>query len=350
MWVAGKKGKALEFNGTDSYVDCGKDESLNLPTGGAVTMCAWVNSKVGSTGAWQAIMAKRDGASYSYGINLITNNFQVYTSGASGIQGFAYNLPVDEWVFVCGIMSEDPTALYIDGELFGAKGPGGGVSAIAANPLTLAESFGAAAAFGNAEIFNGIIDEVAVFNVVLTENDMKDIMTKGLRVAPIPALMALDQLHQCLLIRRGVQCAGRSTQLAQSKFRFHAAFPPFSVPRVFDLNVSAPEQFGQWGVYAFLTCPLSVITVIAGKLTGIWRWFFAVRINFISAWQDLQTAMILPPMNDGGRNARPPCELAVPIRTLKDFRFGFAPRCLPHTHVSASSLSRYESPFLTNGN
>ena len=182
-WVEGKIGMALEFDGAGSYVDCGNDESLNLPTAGAVTMCAWVNSKVGSTGAWQAILAKRQGASYSYGINLITNNFQVYTSGASGIQGFAYNLPVDEWVFVCGIMSEDPTALYIDGELVGTGGPGGGVSAIAANPLTIAESFGAAAAFGNAEIFNGIIDEVAVFKVVLTEQDIKEIMTKGLSVA-----------------------------------------------------------------------------------------------------------------------------------------------------------------------
>jgi hypothetical protein len=171
-WVDGKFGKALEFDGAGSYVDCG-----------SVTMCAWVNSKVGSTAAWQAIMAKREGASYSYGINLLANTFQVYTSGASGVQGFAYNLPIDEWVFVCGTMSEEPTELYINGELFGTVGPGGGVSAIPENPLTIAESFGAAEAFGNAEIFNGIIDEVAVFNVVLTEDDIKTIMTKGLGAA-----------------------------------------------------------------------------------------------------------------------------------------------------------------------
>ena len=176
-WVDGKFGKALEFDGAGSYVDCGTDDSLNIPTGGSVTMCAWVNSKVGSTAAWQAIMAKREGASYSYGINLLANTFQVYTSGASGVQGFAYNLPIDEWVFVCGTMSEEPTELYINGELFGTVGPGGGVSAIAENPLTIAESF------GNAEIFNGIIDEVAVFNVVLTEDDIKTVMTKGLGTA-----------------------------------------------------------------------------------------------------------------------------------------------------------------------
>jgi len=193
-WVDGKFGKALEFDGAGSYVDCGKGDSLNIPAGGSVTMCAWVNPAVGSTGAWQAIMAKRDGASYSYGINLVTNNFQVYTSGASGIQGFAYSLPVNEWVYVCGIISADPTELYIDGELFGgaAKGPGGGVAEVDANPLTIAESFGAKAAFGNAEIFNGVIDEVCVFNVVLSEDDINEIMNKGLRT--IIAVESSDKL------------------------------------------------------------------------------------------------------------------------------------------------------------
>ena len=48
-WVDGKFGDALEFDGASSYVDCGDGESLDIPTGGSVTMCAWVNSKIGST-------------------------------------------------------------------------------------------------------------------------------------------------------------------------------------------------------------------------------------------------------------------------------------------------------------
>jgi len=182
-WVNGKFGKALEFDGPTTWVDCGKDASLNIEAGGSVTMCAWVNATLGSTAAWQAIMAKRDGASYSYGINLVTNNFQVYTSGASGVQGLAYSLPKGEWAFICGTMSTKPTELYVNGDLFGTKGGGGGVAAVPANPLTIAQSFGAKAAFGNDEIFNGIIDEVAVFNVVLEGADIKTIMTKGLGAA-----------------------------------------------------------------------------------------------------------------------------------------------------------------------
>ena len=172
QWVVGQFGNALEFDGVDDYVDCGNGESLNIPTGGSVTICAWVYSNIGSTGAWQAILAKRD-PEYAYGINLVTNNFQIYTSGASAIQGFAYNLPVDQWVFVCAVMSANPTELYINGELFEAKGPGGGVKLVA-NTLTIGASF------AGGEIFNGIIDDVGIFNVVLTGDEINNIMNQGL--------------------------------------------------------------------------------------------------------------------------------------------------------------------------
>ena len=195
QWVDGKFGKALEFDGAASYVNCGNDESLNIEAGGSVTMCAWVKAKVGSTGSWQAIMAKREGSSYSYGINLVTNNFQVYTSGASGIGGFAYNLPAGEWAFICGTMSTEPTELYVDGELFGTAGAGGGVAEIPNNPFTIAESFKAKEAFGNAEIFNGVIDDVALFDVVLTPDDINEIMTKGVGAATgIVAVEPSDKL------------------------------------------------------------------------------------------------------------------------------------------------------------
>jgi len=174
-WVDGKFGKALQFDGSTTSVDCGDTASMAIPTGGSVTMCAWVNPKVGSIAAWQGIMAKRTG-SYSYGINLVKGNFQIYTSGASGIASFAYDLPVNQWVHICGTMSKKPTELYVNGELFGTMGGGGGVI-LAPNGLRI----GASGTIG--EVFNGIIDEVAIFNVVLTADDIKSIMTKGLGAA-----------------------------------------------------------------------------------------------------------------------------------------------------------------------
>lgn len=174
-WVDGKFGMALEFDGSSTSVDCGDTDSMNIPTGGEVTMCAWVYPTVGSVAAWQGIMAKRTG-SYSYGINLVAGNFQIYTSGGSGIAGFAYDLPVDEWVHIAGVMSDDPTELYVNGELFGTKGAGGGVIE-AANGLRI----GASGTIG--EVFNGSIDDVGIFSVALSEADIKGIYNKGLGMA-----------------------------------------------------------------------------------------------------------------------------------------------------------------------
>ena len=174
-WVTGKFGKALQLDGSSASVDCGNTATLDLPTNSAVTMCAWVNSAVGSTGAWQGVMAKRT-ANYSYGINFINTAFQVYSSSGSGVQGWAYLLPKNEWVHIVGIMSKDPTQLYVNGELFGGagKGPGGGAFSNAANLFRI----GSSGTIG--EYFNGIIDEVGVFNVALTEDDVKDIMSNGI--------------------------------------------------------------------------------------------------------------------------------------------------------------------------
>ncbi len=87
-------------------------------------------------------------------------------------------------------MSAEPTELYIDGELFGgaAKGPGGGVMSIA-NILRIGASF------ANGEIFNGIIDDVGIFNVALTVDDINNIMNDGLaRATGMTAVSSQEKL------------------------------------------------------------------------------------------------------------------------------------------------------------
>ena len=60
-WVAGKFGKALQFDGSSTSVDCGNTDTLDIPTNSAVTMCAWVKSSVGSLASW----ARSYGKTYS---------------------------------------------------------------------------------------------------------------------------------------------------------------------------------------------------------------------------------------------------------------------------------------------
>lgn len=166
------KGCAVSFNGSSHYINAGNGSSLNIPTGGSVTMCAWIYS---NKTTYQGLIAKRDNSAvpYAYGINFYPTNFQVYTSGASGIQGFTYTLPANKWTHLCGVISStEPTKLFVDGSLFGAKGPGGGVAMNGAN-LTIGASY------AGAEYTQGDIDDVRVYSRSLTSMDIRQLYAEG---------------------------------------------------------------------------------------------------------------------------------------------------------------------------
>src|SRR4030042_5060324 len=55
QWIAGHKGQALQFNGTDGYVDLGANEAMNLTQ--AMTVACWLKDE-GYTRGWQAIFTK----------------------------------------------------------------------------------------------------------------------------------------------------------------------------------------------------------------------------------------------------------------------------------------------------
>lgn len=166
------KGCAVNFNGSTHYVNAGNTPSLNIPTGGSVTMCAWINS---NKTTYQGLIAKRDTSAvpYAYGINFFPTNFQIYTSGASGVQGFTYTLPANKWTHFCGVISAtEPTKLFVDGSLFGSKGPGGGVAVNGAN-LTIGASY------AGAEYVQGDIDDVRVYARSLTSQDIHQLYAEG---------------------------------------------------------------------------------------------------------------------------------------------------------------------------
>lgn len=161
--------------GSSQYVQVANSSSLNIGTN-AVTMCGWVYQFDAIAGAgYRSVMAKRDdslGAPYAYGINYgMTNpgNFQVYTSGTSGIAQFTYSPPVSNWEHICATISSSPTQLYVNGVLFAtASGNSGGISTD-----TASFHIGSSDPPGTAiEFFNGQEDDIRVYNRVLTASDI----------------------------------------------------------------------------------------------------------------------------------------------------------------------------------
>jgi hypothetical protein len=80
-------------------------------------------------------------------------------------------LPEGKWVQVAGTYDGKQLKVYVDGELAKA-------SDVSGNPWASTEQVYIAAdpGCGNRCQWNGIIDEIAVFNVTLSDNDIKDLV------------------------------------------------------------------------------------------------------------------------------------------------------------------------------
>ena len=161
---AGKVGSALSFNGTSSYVDCGNGSSLN--PGNAVTIEAWIypNSTatqdiVNKRGNWNTL----DG--YSFFVSAGSLYFE-YGNGSSYIQDDSNGgISTNAWQHVAVTLSGSTVNYYINGKLHGTTaGPAG----IAANTRGLAIG----ASLARDYYFNGMIDEVKIYNRALSASDI----------------------------------------------------------------------------------------------------------------------------------------------------------------------------------
>jgi len=180
-WVQGKFGKALEFNGTDNYVSIANSPIFNFVN---VDFSAsfWMNAKSWDnpisdartmidfeTGGWNGWLVR-----YSEGTGTIT-------LGGGGNERTALTIvpSLDQWHHVTVTYSEGGSEIkgYLDGKL----------DKTTSINLNLTNSTTAHGIGTNPEnvgqAFDGIIDEVAVFNVVLEEGDIQNIVNQGLERA-----------------------------------------------------------------------------------------------------------------------------------------------------------------------
>lgn len=175
--VDGVFGKALEFPGLkDSVIEVKHADSLNLTT---FTFALWV--KIQDTAQYQAVFIKTaDGLTENYS-GYIYDSRKVFwtrfTSGGPaqwGFQRFGTTIVTDDrWHHFAGTYDMKSVKSYIDGNLE-ADAPFNGKPDISPGPL----SIGGCPGFPYP--VKGIMDDVGLFNVALSEKDIKEIMDKGL--------------------------------------------------------------------------------------------------------------------------------------------------------------------------
>jgi hypothetical protein len=179
QWVDGEFGTALELDGSGAYVDLGTEPAFELD--GGLTITAWIN--VAGPGVGNGIVLIKEeppgtpGA--SYGIVYLVGTQKLSLSMQTDAAGWRDYLTVepvdtDTWYHFAGAYEPGELNLYLDGELNETYDVSGDIDP-SDGPLYIGREDAWAK-----EHFSGIVDEVAIFDFGLSQDDVKDIMNTGL--------------------------------------------------------------------------------------------------------------------------------------------------------------------------
>jgi len=164
-WVAGQGGTALYFDGTDDYIDCGNNSSLQI-TGTQITVAAWIKWEVAEE--WSAIAMKTSSGDWTDGYGLYAQtdsdsvNFYVGTYGARASKPFSAD---NQWHHVVGTYDGSHVRIWVDGVE--------GIPRSYTGSITDADhSFEIGRGADDAYNFRGTVDDVRVYNVALTGTDV----------------------------------------------------------------------------------------------------------------------------------------------------------------------------------
>ncbi|MGI8686135.1 MAG: LamG-like jellyroll fold domain-containing protein, partial [Acidimicrobiales bacterium] len=177
-WTAsGRFGGALSFNGTNATVVVPDANSLDLTTG--MTLEAWVrpNASMGST--WRTALMKEQPSQLVYGLyaNGDAGRPRGQLSIAAGERGVAGTaaVPANAWTHLAATYNGSVLSFYTNGVLVASEVVSGNILT-----STTALRVGGNAAWG--EFFNGLIDEVRVYNRALSTAEVANDMNTSIGV------------------------------------------------------------------------------------------------------------------------------------------------------------------------
>ncbi len=203
-WDDGKFGSALAFDGATAFVNCGNGPTLDITD--EITVMAWVqfsavdygggggnlftiaakgypDALVPHAGWWFSHDNRANGQSFNY--TCFGKETGGWSGGGNNFGASNFQFAKGDWYHVAITVGDSTGKLYVDGIQVGVDKPFANlVLSDTSKDLTL----GSAGA--NGWHFNGLIDEFAIFNVELEEEEIQEVMDEGLEMAS--GLAAVD--------------------------------------------------------------------------------------------------------------------------------------------------------------
>ena len=170
-WIDGRVGKGLSFGGTDDYVDCGNDMSLDITD--EITVIVWVKPAVAGEGGPNAgpVCKAESGVDWSWQLrynapgdgNYMGFQFNGEPEGSTWVS-VKQNLSPEEGYHIAGTFDGTNIKCYLNG----VEKDTNTISAIKGGTSTLFIGQD-----GLDNIFNGTIDEVKIYSRALSAEEIK---------------------------------------------------------------------------------------------------------------------------------------------------------------------------------
>jgi hypothetical protein len=174
----GKFGKGLELNGVDQCIEVPDSDSLDVDDD-QVTMTCWF-WWAGSGDDWQTFVSKGPMSGTNENWAFFINTGSIYTHFIITPNGARTNVDspggafdAEAWHFVAGTYDGSTVKIYIDGDMVKEEGRSGNLT-----PNDSSLRIGHRE--GSPHWWNGVLDEVGVFNRALSEDEVNRIMNEGL--------------------------------------------------------------------------------------------------------------------------------------------------------------------------
>ena len=173
----GRFGKALQFNGVNSYVNVRHSDSINLTR--AVTLMCWCYPTV-ITNSYRNLVYKPEDIYFIEGFTPAPNTPRFYGTFSSANLNAASTLPVNQWTHVAGTYDGSTMRIYINGVEAANRAQAGPI-------LTSTYDLGIGGNSLNGQYFPGRIDEVRIYNRALNVSEIQTDMNRPISGSARPA-------------------------------------------------------------------------------------------------------------------------------------------------------------------